>query len=178
VVKDSLAAMKDATAEQKDSLMGTVMSKVNSFTECDARSALVSAVRDSFLHPEEVLAKWPQAEKMLDGIHARCQDAEAEFARQLDAVPPKKDDDEDDDDKKKKKEEDDKRSKDSVEAMIDGKITALKSEIGGIVAKSIKEAMGLGAEAEGADSKRVLDAMPDLDMSQDADFAITGAFGK
>jgi hypothetical protein len=203
IVKDSLLGLKGATPEKREQLVDAVMDRVSEVSESSMRSGLTSVVRDSFTHPEDALEHWKDTEKIIDGLYARCQDADAALAAQvLDSKTPEKKGEEEEkgegdgkkggkaheaaeskekedeeEEKKKKEKEKSSREKDSAAALIDEKIGALKSELPDLITASIKKALNLDGGKGGTDS-RVLDSVDAIKLdSDDASFALDGVFG-
>jgi hypothetical protein len=186
-VKDSLVAMKSADADGRQKLIEGVMDKVAEFTDTPMRAALQGIVRDSFVHPDDVLAKWAESEKLIDGVYARCVDGDAAIVSQvMDADKAEADKKKKEEDEKKEKEggkkeeEDEKKKKESnskdTAALVDEKIAELKGSLSGMIEESVKKALGLDGEGAGGKQARAVDSMPEL-SDGDASFAIEGAFG-
>ena len=187
-VKDSITAIQKATtAEKRGEIVDGILGKINSITDTPERSLLVSVVRDSFEHADDVLANWPKAEQVIEGIYARAIDAEKAIAAKIsDAGDGKKEDKkekaeadgkEGDDDKKKEAE-----SKDSaaaVMAQVDEKFAAFRAELPGLLDGAIKSALNLEAGKKPGQESHVADSSPVLELAPEADvsFVLDGTFG-
>ena len=172
-VKDALGKARSTDTAEVSAALEGVMGLVNPFTDSANKQVLIGAVRDSFNHPEEVLKEWAKTAPLLDGLFARCMDAEAAAAAEIQdsldkgKVPPKKEkeDDDDDDDEKKKAAQ----AKDSLVAEIraendkavDAKIAAFESKITGLITEGIKAALN-------PQSQRHVDSLP-LGDGEEAD---------
>jgi len=185
-VKDSIAAIQAATdAGKRGEIVDGLLTKINSITDTPERSLLVSVVRDSFEHADDVLAKWPETEKVIDGLYARALDAEKVIADRITDGGKKPEDKEEKgaDEKKSEDKKEDKKeaeSKDSAGALFDERFAALKAEIPGMVSAAVKEALGLEeGKPSGKPVARVADSAVGALGAKDenVDFILDGAFG-
>lgn len=185
-VKDSITAVQAATdAAKRGEIVDALLAQINSITDTPERSVLVSVVRDSFEHADDVIAKWPEVEKVIDTVHARAIDAEKAIAERV-ADSGKKPEDKEEKEGDGKKPEDDKdgkkeaESKDSAVAIFDERFNALKAEIPGMIGAAVKEALGLEeGKPNGKPVSRVADSVTGSLEAPEADigFALEGAFG-
>lgn len=177
-VKDAIEKARTADTAGKEEALNGVMGMVGGFTESPAKQVLVGSVRDSFTETDKVLEKWKDAAPYLDGLFARCQDADTKLAAEIKDTFEKKDekkkDDEDDDDDKdgKKKAAESKDSldkvvseiKDSSTKLIDERFTEMKKDLAGLITEGIKAAINPDAGGKG---ERVVDSAPEGDADID-----------
>ena len=182
-VKDAIEKARTADTAGKEEALNGVMGMVGGFTESPAKQVLVGSVRDSFTETDKVLEKWKDAAPYLDGLFARCQDADVKLAAEIKDTFEKKDekkkDDEDDDDDKdgKKKAAESKDSldkvvseiKDSSTKLIDERFTEMKKDLAGLITEGIKAAINpdAGGAGAGAGGSRSTDSAPDGDADID-----------
>lgn len=169
-VKDALTGINArSTDTDVQTALDGVMALVTPFTDSAEKQVLLGAVRDSFRHPEEVQKEWVKTSApLLDGLFARCTDAEAAQAASVqDAMkekdpPAKKDGEEeyDNDEKKKAKKAESKDSleavlasvKDSSAKLMDEKISALEAKLPDLIAEGMKAVIGAGGPGRNQDS--------------------------
>lgn len=189
VVKDSLTAIKTAKVEDRAGIVDKVMEGIAQLSPSDNRGMLETIVRDSLLNPDKVLENWKKAEVLIDGIHARCVDADAAVAAQVldaeKAESEKKEKEEKEEKEKAGKKDDEKEAEgkkvtDSMSALVDEKLAAFESKLPSLFDAALKKALNLGAAAPAAPAARALDsATPELLVANDGDvsFILDGAFG-
>jgi hypothetical protein len=184
VVKDSLSRFKGLTGEAQEKEIMGVVDRVSELTASPEREILANVVRDAFIHSDVVLAKWKESEGLIDGLYARCLDADAAVVAGIKDADDKKkekdDDTKDADDKKKEKDGDtkdaDKKVQDTA-TLIDEKLGAFAGKLPGMITEGIKKALGEGGAAEtGAAVGGVQDSVTESDI--DFTSYVENAFGR
>jgi hypothetical protein len=81
IVFDSLAKFEKLDVEAKQKEIVGVIDHVAPLGDSDDKEYLVAAITDSFQHVEEALAKKDEVGKIIDGLYAKCQDADEKAAK-------------------------------------------------------------------------------------------------
>ncbi len=185
VVRDSLTRFGTLSAQDREKEVEAVLAQVTQFSDSPLRSSLIGVVRDSYIHADEVLAKWKDSEKIIDGLFARCTDSEDQLAASIqdkDEKPAESEEDEDDEGEDKKKEKKDEKVSDKKDtaALLDEKIAELRDALPGMIDASVSKI--LAAAAGGRQEGPSLDAHRNTDSAgaDDIDYEsyAVGAFGQ
>jgi hypothetical protein len=154
-----------------------VMAHITPLGDGDMKTALVSAVADSFKHPVEVLAQKEAVAKTVDGLYGKCLDADEKAAAAIqDALKDGEEEPEDEDkkDKKDKKPEDKEAPVKDTAAVVDravkealaGVTDSIKKDVASLVDAAVKDALGLGKGGKSVEKEApVEDAAEDFDVS-------------
>jgi hypothetical protein len=197
VVQTALVESRSLDSAGVAAKVQSVVEQVASFPDSPEKTYIVSSVKDSFLHPDEVLKPdtWKKVSGIIDGLHARCMDAAAVEAKK---VIDSADEDEDDENKKKKEKDcsgapvkdsgekpgDDKekegRSQDTA-ALINAAVAAatksvkdeLMGSLPGAIDAGVKKALNI-TEPEGG--TRVTDSALGFE-EENSDWMTDGIFG-
>lgn len=182
VVRDSLTRFGTLSAQDREKEVEAVLAQVTQFNDSPLRSSLIGVVRDSYIHADEVLAKWKDSEKIIDGLFARCTDSEDQLAASIqdkEKVEEEEEEEEEDEGEKGKKDEKVSDKKDTA-ALLDEKIAELRSAIPGMIDAGLAKALAgiAGGKRDGAemDAHRITDSagVDDIDYESFA----AGAFGQ
>jgi hypothetical protein len=182
VLLESVAKMGTLDETALKSEIDGVMAHVTPLGDGGMKDALVGAVADSFKHPVEVLAKKDAVAKTVDGLYAKCVEADEKAAAAIrDALTdedPKdgEDPEKDADGKKDKKDKDGKgpgSAKDAaadidetVKAALSGVTDSLKKDIASLVDAAVKDALGTGGVSKPKETRTVVeDSAEDFDVS-------------
>ena len=198
-VFDSLAEFDklDADAQQKE--IAGVVGHVASLGDSDDKEYLVAAIADSFKNASGALEKKDEVGKILDGLYAKCRDADEKAARAVaDAILGKTTDSDEEAKKKaeeeaKKKAEEEAKKKaseqktadggagdseklveDAVAKALSGVADSIKGELPALVEKAVKDALGVKDDG-GASTKDSLVA-DDFEGELDPSFLLDGVF--
>ena len=204
-LKDALTKARTLDGAARDKEVVSVMGHIDGFKDSVDKEYIVGVVRDSFAHADEVLdpVKWKEVGPLVDGLYARCSDADAlEAQKVLDSMKGEEkkegDEEEDDEETKKKKVKDaadkeaaDKataeeaekgRSKDTATliqtAIADGiakGMAVLEEKLPAMIDAGVKTALNIAAEPKG----RSKDNAPiNADgMEEDVNWAVDGVMG-
>jgi NADH dehydrogenase/NADH:ubiquinone oxidoreductase subunit G len=188
-VFDSLEKFDKLDAEGQQREIVGVISRVSPLGDGDDKDYLVAAITDSFKNAAGALERKEEVGKIIDGLYAKCKEADEKAAQAVvDSILGKdngKDSDKDkDSDKEKDKEKDDEKStKDaaSVEDIVakalsgvaDSVVAGIKDSLPAMVEKTVKDALGLTGGKDDSE-KRVDDS---LDEEFDPSFLLDGVFG-
>jgi hypothetical protein len=151
-----------------------VMSHITCLSESDTREILIGAVRDSFSHPVEAVAKEKEVSDIIDKLYARCRDADdAELKKTMDGLLDKGEDgDDDEDDESKKKKADEAKTKDTATIVDESKKKKADEAKTKDTATIVEEAIAKSVKPLQDELKRVNDS-----ISATVDAAVAKALG-
>jgi hypothetical protein len=183
-VFDSLEKFDKLDAETQQKEIVGVISRVSPLGDGDDKDYLVAAITDSFKNAAGALERKEEVGKIIDGLYAKCKEADEKAAQAVvDSILGKEDNKDKEKEDDKDKEDDDKATKDaaSVEEIVakalagvaDSVVSGIKDSLPAMVEKTVKDALGL-KEGEGGADLRVDDSMED---EFDPSFLLEGAFG-
>jgi hypothetical protein len=204
-VFDSLAKFDKLSAEEQQKEIVGVVARVSPLGDSEEKEYLVAAISDSFKNASEALAKKDEVGKILDGLHAKCKDADekaakavadsilgggttdadkdaAEKAAKEKAEKEAKEKDEKDKSKGGTTEDAEKRVDDAVAKALAGVADSIsatvKGELPALVEKTVKEALGLKDEAGAANGGATRDSLDAIVGGElDSSFLLDGVFG-
>jgi hypothetical protein len=185
----------EALGKEIEGIVGTYIAPLG---DGKNKEFLSGAVADSFKNPVEVMAKKDEVAKVIDGLYAKCQDADEKAAKEvLDTLGPTEDEETEDEKKKKKdadKENEKEKGKESVKdtaALVDEAITkalsgvtdsiasGIEKKLPALIDESVKRALGLAEKTSAAVTADAAGSVLDcLGESEDVSFLVSGAFAQ
>jgi hypothetical protein len=190
-VFDSLEKFDKLGAEDQQKEIVGVISRVSPLGDGDDKDYLVAAITDSFKNSAGALERKDEVGKIIDGLYAKCKEADEKAAQAVvDSILGKKDDEEEEKKKKEeeeKKKEGDKKDKPTTDAasvedivakalsgVTDSVVAGIKDSLPAMVEKTVKDALGLKGDGDDGSGSRVDDS---LDEELDPSFLLEGVFG-